>query len=656
MSTSSAHHRISNHRLDSVRSFQQHSREGSRTYRRAINHHDAYSYALRVAFLSYLLQPRARRIQHVPAPPQPVQRSSTSFNDLMKDFSLLRDAKSTRFPHGFVAELEKRLTKVLMGRESRKEYQEAIVKRTFAAFLNAFSEPSFKKRMEKDRRAEDLVLIFFSNATKELQKGKPPEDDSWKLMVDRHVALFVRLIGLVLKENDWARERPELTTRLTTLESKLLIHDQDLTETRNGGGKSVEVIVPLSYDIKDMPHVQVVARVFGLTYAEVQSDINKNKAVWTERAALQDLKAYQTHLNLSTGKTLSNEDFDVDEAYESWKKGEGPDLSQMMLAIVQSNPELAKTTSGEIIPQFNPQNKNGTSDPSLGISKTTSWPSEKGSYAIDQPVDMSTLNLGDEGTEGQEGDNVYTFIPPDPRSYLRFIVLEVLRHDLKDQDLQPSEATADRPSIKLLSKQSTELLNEICLRWRIPAFSRMVLFMDAIKEKYIDQEIDLETLDAAFLFIKEPPSENRRSSVIMSNTMSSALYDRSKWTIADYASFQKVLLDLNDGLLRELYAMMLQCYEKKPPNIGPIMYILENHIYDDPSFSKSPEDLDRFSDELAAGLQQRAKAVYGSLVEANVPQDEDSWEFYHVIQLGKSVLSTFERIQKRYRKNPEIMG
>jgi len=49
-----------------------------------------------------------------------------------------------------------------------------------------------------------------------------------KPMVDRHLALFVRLLSLILKDNGWATERPELATRLATLERKLLKHDEDL--------------------------------------------------------------------------------------------------------------------------------------------------------------------------------------------------------------------------------------------------------------------------------------------------------------------------------------------------------------------------------------------------------------------------------------------
>jgi len=574
----------------------------------------------------------------------------------MKDFTLVRDSKSTRFPHGFTSELEKRLTGVLLGKEKRPEYNDGTVKRTFAAFFNAFTEQSFKKRMEKDRRVEDLVLIFFSNATKELQKGKSPSDDAWKLMVDRHVALFVRLISLVLKDHDWVRDRPELTNRLATLESKLLAHDQDLADAsqRNGGagGSTVEVIVPLSYEVKDMPLVQVVARMFGLTNTQVQSDINKNKPVWTEKVALQDLKIYQSYLNLNTRKTLRSDDFDLEAGYEAWKKAEGPDLSQMMLAIVQSNPELAKSTPGGSLPQFNSSATGSeTSDSSYSdMSRKLSDQSEGSSYVIDQPVDMSSLNTSDDVPDSE--NNPYTFIPPEPRAYYRVILSQALTHDLKDTELQPSEATADTPAIKLFSKQSTELLNEICLRWRIPQCSRVVLFLDVIREKFLDQDITLDILDAAFNFVKEPLADNRKTS----NFMSSILFDRTKWPVADFALNPQALSSLHDSLLRDLYDALQHCYEQKPPSIGPVVYVLEHHIYDDPSFSTTPEDLDRFSKQLEEGLRQKAQGIYRGYLEKELPQDQKSWEFFHVIQLGKAVVKIAERIQKRYRKNPEVMG
>lgn len=287
-----------------------------------VSHYDAYSFALRVAYLSHLLQPRARRLQHV-APKRPqAQRQSSSVTDLVKDFSLVRDSKSTRFPKGFMSELDKRITGVLMGVEKMPEYGDPLVKRTFAVFLNVFKKPDFRKSMEADRRVEDLLLIFFSNATKELQKGKAPDEDSWKLMVDRHVALFVRLVGSTLKSNDWQRDRPELTSRLQTLEGKLLRHDQDLSaqSQRNGGagGTTTEVEVPRSQDIKDMPLALEVAAIFDKTAAQAQADINDQRDLWTAQAALHDLKLYWTNLSLNSPRTLRADDFDTQEAHDVW--------------------------------------------------------------------------------------------------------------------------------------------------------------------------------------------------------------------------------------------------------------------------------------------------------------------------------------------------
>ena len=180
MSQSSAGGRPPNPRVTSLQNGR-HSREPSRQRRKSVSYNDAYLYALRVAYLSYLLQPRSKRKRHVPAKPSVTRTdTSASFNELMRDFSRVRDSKSTRYPHDFVKELEKRLQGILIGRERRQEYQDAVVKRTFAVFLNQLSDPGFKKRMEQDRRAEDLVLIFFSNATKELQKGKAAGDDAVK--------------------------------------------------------------------------------------------------------------------------------------------------------------------------------------------------------------------------------------------------------------------------------------------------------------------------------------------------------------------------------------------------------------------------------------------------------------------------------------------
>nr|POE79791.1 uncharacterized protein c11e3.02c [Quercus suber] len=642
----SAHPTLNSRRHDPPAAREAIRRHVSYAKRLPIPDEEAYLFALRVAYLAYLLQPRQKRIQHVANTSKPIQRSSTSINDMVKDFSLIRDSKSTRFPHGFMAALDKRLENVLMGKEKGQEYSDALVKRTFGTFLNEFKNPTFRKSMEKDRRVEDLLLIFFSKATSELQKGKAPDEDSWKLMVDRHVALFVRLISSTLHSNDWTRDRPELSSRLKTLETKLLQHDQDLVDAsqRGGGsgGQSIEVEVPRSYEVRDMPLVIRVARIFSKPTMQVQNDVNAHRNEWTEKAALRDLKEYQNHMMLDTGTTLGKSAFDLDEAFEVWRKGEFADLSQMMLAIIQSSPELAKSGSGASNLNDTARSVGGNGEPS---------------YVFDQPVDMSGLNLGDSSSIPTNASQAnFTFIPPDPRGYYRHILKTALKNDMSDDDTMAPDANGEI-AIKLLSPQTSELLREMALRWRLPYVTRMVLFLDVIREEYQQGNVDLDHVEAVFIYTNEPPTEPKKGHrPTLSQPAQLSVFDRNRWPVADYALHKRILSSLHDALLRDLFDRFQLCYESKPPTIGLVMYMLDTHIYADPLFDRSQADLDAFANLLAAAIREKAQAKYQEILHKHIPDSAEEWEFYNVIQLGKGVVALCEKIQKRYRKNPEVMN
>jgi hypothetical protein len=576
--------------------------------------------------------------------------------DLVQDFSLMKDTKSAKFPHGFMSPLEKRIQGVLVGTERLPGYNDAAVKRTFAEAYTAFTEQGFRRRMDKERRVEDLVLIFYSNATKALQKGKAPDDDSWKLLVDRHVALFVRLISNTLKDHGNDKDRPELMNRLANLESKLLTNDQDLFAGSGdgAGGSSIEVVVPISYDVKDMPMVQVVAKIFGLRLSQVQSDIDANKHIWTEEAALADLKAYQHCLGANTKRTLRSDDFDIEEAYQEWKKAEAPALSQMMAEILQARPELVKSSSSSNKP-LPPIHASASAEDQAysDLGRIVTSPVEQNtSYVFDQPVDMSSLSLEDEYLGGHSlEETAFTFIPPDPRSFYR----SILSHAMTFDQLHAPPAVDGPVATPPLSKASTELLTELCIRWRIPPFSRMVLFLDVAAQKFLDQEIGLDELDTAFEFVKNPPPEPKRAHTHY-HSVSLSSVDQSRWTIQDFALYRQILSNLHDGLLRDLYDLLQHCYDSKPPSPGSVLLVLESHIHSDPSFSMGPNELDAYKLQLEDGLRAKAAAVYRGYLEAEVPQIQEEWQFYHVVQLGKAVVKLCERIQKRYRKNPDIMG
>jgi len=284
------------------------------------------------------------------------------------------------------------------------------------------------------------------------------------------------------------------------------------------------------------------------------------------------------------------------------------------------------------------------------LAKTISTPlDENVAYGFDQPVDMSSLILEDEEPSIYLEGATYTFIPPEPRAYYRSILTHAMTYD----QLHAPQSEEGQASTSPLSRESLSLLNELCVRWRIPQFSRLVLFLDVAVQKFLDQEIGLDELDTAFEFVKNPPPDKKGSQAHSAGLSS---FKQSHWTILDFALYRQVLLNLHEALLRDLYDLLQHCYDAKPPSPGPVLLILENHINSEPSFSRGAEELEVFKGHVTEGLRAKAGAVYRGYLEAEVPQNQEEWQFYHVVQLGKSVVKLCERIKKRYRKNPDIMG
>lgn len=629
------------------------SRAASRAARHqhiVVEHEEARSFALRTAYLHYLLQPRAKRKQYVPAPKQPA-RSHTSVGQLVQEY-ISGSSTSLKLPSNFATQLLDRVGGVLRGSETLPGFNDAAVKRSFAEAYTAFSDKNFQKTF-KERKFEPLVLIFYSSATKAAQKGRAPDDDSWKLLPDRHLAMFVRLTTKLLRDHGHEKDRAELISRLSSLENKLLTNDQNLVDNgQDGKGTTIEVVVPLSYDVKDMPMVQVVAGIFGMSLSDIQSEINDNRQVWTEEAALRDLKSYQHRLNSDMPGALRSHDFDVEDAFQEWKKSEAPHLSHMMLDILTAKPDLAKTSTGTFekpLPS-RPQSTYATEQAYADLGRAISSPSqEDGSFSFEFAAGLANLSIGNEPSSIRAvEETIYTFIPPEPREFYKYI----LQHAVTYDQLHADPALEYQP----LSKQSMEFLTELCVRWRVPQFSRLIALLEVAARKFLDQEIVPEELDTIFDFVKSPLPEVKKAPHITHHATPLNEIESSRWTVHDFAVYQQTFHTLHDALLRELYDLMEQCYDSKPPNIAAVMFLLENHIGSDPTFSPRPSAAEEFSDHLTQGLCQRAADVYRDYMQKEIPAHKEDWDFVHVVKLGKSVTKLCERIRKRYKNNMEIMG
>ncbi|KJZ76736.1 hypothetical protein HIM_04072 [Hirsutella minnesotensis 3608] len=621
----------------------------TRTQPIVVEHDEARSFALRTAYLHYLLQPRAKRKQYVAAPKQPT-RSHTSVGQLVQEY-VSGSSSSLKLPHSFAAQLLDRVSGVLRGSESLPGFNDAAVKRSFAEAYTAFSEKAFRKTMDKERKFEPLVLIFYSAATKAAQKGRAPDDDSWKFLPDRHLTLFVRLAASILRDHGHDRDRPELMSRVQSLESKLLRNDQNLVSNgSDGAGTTVEVVVPLSYDVKDMPLVQVVAAIFGLSLSDVQAEINEKRPFWTEAAALRDLKSYQLRLNSDQPGALRSQDFDTEEAFAEFKKSEAPHLSQMMLDILTAKPELAKKSTSRTdkpLPSRPQSVMYGDEPICASPSRPVSSFIGDGILGFDPSFGLGSLSMDAETGRAPE-ESLYTFIPPDPRAFYRYI----LQHAVAFDQLHADPELEYQP----LSRQSMELMTELCVRWRVPQSSRLIALLEVAARKFLDREIVPTELDAIFDFVKTPLPETKRTPHISQHSTPLNEIDATRWTVHDLAVYQQTLLTLHETLLRELYDLLERCYDMKPPDIGAVMFLLENHIGTDPVFVPSSAALSDFTDHLAQGLARRTADVYREYMEKEIPAHKEDWEFGHVVKLGKSVTKLCERIRKRYKNNAVIMG
>ena len=92
-----------------------------------------------------------------------------------------------------------------------------------------------------------------------------------------------------------------------------------------------------------------------------------------------------------------------------------------MLAIMKSNPELAKSTTGGL-PQFGHRTNGSDTSDMPYLDRRTSDYTEASSYVIDQPVDMTNLRSRSQSPESSpDDDKTFTFMPSDTRGYYRVI-------------------------------------------------------------------------------------------------------------------------------------------------------------------------------------------------------------------------------------------
>lgn len=203
------------------------------------------------------------------------------------------------------------------------------------------------------------------------------------------------------------------------------------------------------------------------------------------------------------------EDFESDSAYQAWRTAEASTLSQLVVMMIQFNPELAKSTS---------------SDPTGTVSSVSGRPGSL--YSVDRSHDSPTSRagsissrysfaLGSSSPSDSASDTVvaddeipighnFTYIPSNPKKFYKRLVERCLEADLEAMATLPEDQEV---SLGILSPRHLEVINECALRWRIPQSYRVACFLDLIRYMYEREEVPMECVPEALQMVQKTTQE-----------------------------------------------------------------------------------------------------------------------------------------------------
>ncbi|KAL4253754.1 Glucose-responsive signaling protein [Abortiporus biennis] len=566
---------------------------GSMHQRRLSKHRvsdeDLMNYVLRVALLSYQMTPRpvetrtetetaAKEKEPASSRLSGLSNSIFSVGDMFRD---IRDGtKAVRFPKDLLKVLEQKLQNIAMGRDP--SYSDQLIRRTMAVFYGQVKEETFRKQMKENRKIEELILMFATNATNVLKKEPTLAGDGWKIELNNHIALFVRLLRDCL--NHVSHVSTELTARLDMYISKLAPSPPQQSAYSDSGYDSASTSRDsyaspkrLSTSVVDMPLVMTAAKLFKLPDQVAQQEIDELGKYCNEKAALVDLKTCLKNINAGAPFPGRREDFDSEAAWQYWRTLETSHLSQLMLVMVQFNPELAKSAPSEVLPAsvtsngarpgsvYSTFSTNTTRDSYYSTSyQTSSRQASISSRSSLMPANILTSSnpLGATEEVAEEDDipvgHHFTFIPPNPRKFYKRLLEHCITADLEAM-LSPAVGDDEQVSLGILSAGHIELLNECALRWRIGQPYRAAAFLDIVKSFYERNEVPLECVPEALSTVAKVMHE----------------MEFDKWPLQDCEYLAQIYGALFTIFLSNIYHAMDAIPNLKPSEILPYLEILE---------------------------------------------------------------------------------
>ncbi|KAJ3516308.1 hypothetical protein NLJ89_g1203 [Agrocybe chaxingu] len=582
---------------------------------------DLFDYVLRVAVLSYLMLPK---VTESPKVPPSIEREHSSRLSALSNFSIgdmfrdVRDgSKSVKFPEKMLKVLEQKLQDIAMGKNPA--YADQLVRRTMAKFYGQFMVESFKRQMKENRKIEELILMFATHATSVLKKEPTLAGDGWKLELNNQIAQFIKLLRECLRNVNHVS--PELVSRLDTYTAKLA-PTLALAQGRGGSGyshsdsgydsastrDSMSVPAPqISTNVTDMHLVKVVGALFKIPDHAIQNEVDQIRGgVVSEKAAMADLKTCLKNINAGASFPGRREDFETEAAWQHWRTLETTHVQQLMMAMVQLNPELAKSTPSDILPSLQTSNLGRPGslysqlDSPLGTARHGSIGSRRSFFGVNG--DPNAYEEPPEGDDNLPVGHHFTFIPPNPKKFYKRLVEHCLIADLEVM-LSPEVDDNDEVSLGILSPNHIELINECALRWRIGHPYRAACFLDLVKQFYERNDVPMECVPEALASVTK----------VIHDT------ELELWAAQDVDYLANVYAGLFNIFLSSLYHSMDALPNLKPSDIQQYLSILD-HVRDSGLLVRFDIDVDaRMHD-----VQDRIRQVAAHWFEATLQEKQSA--------------------------------
>ena len=201
-------------------------------------------------------------------------------------------------------------------------------------------------------------------------------------------------------------------------------------------------------------------------------------------------------LNTATPPSLRPLDFPDEISYDEWKHDESKAISELIVNMIEANPQLAKLESTEVLSSLL-----SDSGEKNELRRTVSDSPTK--FATE--VEQHNIAINGKSTRPElprrisvNGDpeefvqkHTYTFIPEDPRAYYRRLVEACLKSHKNDPQQGDDESS-------LLSSSLLVLLNECAVRWRVHPAAQVALLVDVVRQLYDNAELDIQSINEAF--------------------------------------------------------------------------------------------------------------------------------------------------------------